>query len=80
MKTLWYREASRNNSLTLLSNPNGGSNASGANSNGGCFRPEKNGKIWGPESAWITLPAALGRQLLLCSVSGLSMGLRGKEI
>lgn len=31
MKTLWYREASRNNSLTLLSNPNGGSNASGAN-------------------------------------------------
>lgn len=41
MKTLWYREASRNNSLTLLSDPNGGSNASGANSNGGCFRPRK---------------------------------------
>ena len=37
-------------------------------------------KILGPESAWITLPAALGRQLLLCSVAGLSVGLRGKEI
>lgn len=43
------------------------------------FKATENGKIWGPESAWIILPAALGRQLLLCSVAGLSVGLRVRK-
>lgn len=52
-----------------------GSNSNGPNSNGGYFRPWRKGEIWGPENLWKTL-----KQLLLCPVAGLSVGLRAKEI
>lgn len=57
-----------------------GSNSNGPNSNGGYFRPWRKGEIWGPENLWKTLPVAPDKQLLLCPVAGLSVGLRAKEI
>ena len=51
----------------------------GSDSDGGCFRPWTEGKVWGLD-LWKTRPVAPSRLLPLRTAAGLSVGLRAKEI